>query len=159
MTAPTPTAAPSAARTYRAFPESEIQPQRHTAYDALVYREDESDPTARGKDVWSHTSISGKYEPCRVVYHRHSSLYHCTHEMHARFANRPCRHLSNLLFWQTYERALARFGACTRAELADWDRHFAKVASGLLVPTKGWKAEQTALGDVLCERTLPMEAA
>lgn len=146
--------------TYKAFAEHEIPLARHTGREALVYREDESVPGARGKRVWSHASISGKSKGCSVVNSAHRDLYYCTHESHRTFGQRtPCAHLSNLLWHMAFDEARAIFDKMTDAELFEQDRHFAMVAAGKLVKTRGWDAQYLALGEVIESRDTMMEAA
>jgi hypothetical protein len=146
--------------TYRPYKESDIAPVRHTQHDVIHHSREESDETARGRDVWVHGSISGDGEPCRVIRSRHLDMYYCTLSNHLTYGlQKPCTHLQNLLWWLAYERQYTVFEALTDAELRGYERTYARMASGLLVPTRGWDAEQTALGDVIAARLVARRAA
>jgi len=139
--------------TYQPFRESDIVPTRHTAHDVIHHSREESDETARGRDVWVHGSISGGGEPCRVIQSRHTGLYWCTNPQHLTYGlKKPCRHAENLLWWLGYERAYSDYEALTDAELRGYERTYARMASGLLVPTRGFDAEGAALADVIAAR-------
>lgn len=139
--------------TYRAYKEEEIAPVRHTQHDVIHYSAAESDETARGRRVWVHGSISGEGEPCRCVRSHHLDMFYCTQPNHLTYGlQKPCKHLQNLMWWLAYERQYSVFEALTDAELRGYERTYARMASGLLVPTRGWDAEQTALGDVIAAR-------
>lgn len=135
---------------YRAYQEHEIVPVRHTQHDVIHHSREESDETSRGRDVWVHGSISGDGDPCRCIRSRHLDSYYCTHVNHATYGLRtPCKHLQNLLWWRSYERQYSVFAALTAAELRQYERTYARMASGLLVPTRGWDAEGAALADAI----------
>jgi len=139
--------------TYRAYKEHEIVPMRHTQHDVIHRSPTECDETARGKDVWVHGSISGEGEPCRVAYSRHLEMYYCTHPNHLTYGQqKPCKHLQNLLWWLTYEWQYFIYEALTDAELRGYERTYARMASGLLIPTRGFDAEGAALADVIAAR-------
>jgi hypothetical protein len=140
-------------QTYLPFRASDIVPERHTAHDMVQYSRAESDATSRGRDVWVHGSISGKGEPCRVIQSRHTGLLWCSNPNHLAYGQKtPCRHLQNLLWWLTYEWAYRDYEALELSSLRSYERTYAQMALGLLVPTRGWDAVGAALGDVIAAR-------
>lgn len=147
--------------TYRTFRESEITPQCHTAREAVAFAPSESDPGERGKSTYIHASISGTGPGCRVVYHRHSGLWHCTNPEHQKAGPKQgaCRHIANTLWWLEYDRALADWRAADAAELARAEMIFAALHASPTGGWPGWRAQSAALGDVTWERTAHEVAA
>lgn len=148
-------------QTYRTYKEIEIPIACHAPREAVDHSPAESDPGARGKDTYTHRSISGQSQGCRVVYQRHGKLWYCTHPEHLKAGPKqgPCRHLQNVLFWLAYDEALATFRDASDADLAALDRYQSAIAAGVYGAVRGWEADGAALGDVIAERMALAEAA
>ncbi len=146
--------------TYQPFREVDIPIACHTAREAIVARPELGDPGDRGREVWQHASISGTSDGCQIIRHRHHGLVCCTHPSHRTFNRRkPCRHLSNWLFWREYDAALAHWRRATAGELRQAAGYYALIAGGVIAGVRGWQAEQAALGEVIGERMAAAVAA
>lgn len=109
----------------------------------------DADACNRDVAIWWVASESQPAETYRVVYEYRHRTYHC-HCTAATFGN-VCKHIRSVVWLRAYDAAWRGYVGMTRRELRERETTFAAMASGRLVPTRAFRAEQSALGDYIGE--------
>lgn len=129
--------------------ELSIDPKPVIAPDAIQLVPAESRRRGREFRVYKVPSRSLNTDRT-VVWNDKTRVIYCDC-VAAQYGNQ-CAHLASVLFLREYERAYREYYDLSTPELEARQRDFTEMERRTLVPVRGWRAQQAAIGDIVHER-------